>query len=648
MHRNAGPEVLVYAPEHGGTLRLAAVEYVVLRSAWAATHKTPPRLYGHTFALTDVPNRYGLPAFTRCTVGLEAQPRPAPSRCGPARAVSFARRALVPDSVGQLLNQSGPAPVRPIKDCRLEGDHEMKLTSTAIGCVAVAGAVMGAVPAADALAAPGPTVVSVNSGTLRISSADDDSSIYAGDLPGNKITVSDALNPVVAVAPCVLDTQQQKALCPADQVSSVLIQTGAGNDQVLSNTAASSFVVTGAGDDVVVGGIFASDVLAFLGDGDDAADPGGVFEAFGGPGRDLVSYRVGSPVAVSLDDVANDGSASAHDDNIHSDVEDIFGGAGNDVLVGSDDTNLIDGAEGDDTIFGMGGDDLFAAQGRDTNFPDGADAMYGGTGTDTVSYADRAEAVAVRLDDLAFDGRPGENDNVHSDVENITGSPNADVLTGSAGPNEILGREGNDLLDGGAGADQISGGVGVDTVTYAGRTAKVTVRLDGLANDGETGENDNLQTENVTGGAGNDLLVGDGFRNILSGGPGNDTLNGLGQDDILGGGPGTDLLDAGTGSDTVTYADHTAPVTVSLDGVANDGQAGEKDDVLNAEHVIGGNGNDTLVGNASPNTLRGLLGNDRLFGLDGDDTLIGSEGTDFADGGPGVDHCQVESSLRCP
>jgi Ca2+-binding RTX toxin-like protein len=71
-------------------------------------------------------------------------------------------------------------------------------------------------------------------------------------------------------------------------------------------------------------------------------------------------------------------------------------------------------------------------------------------------------------------------------------------------------------------------------------------------------------------------------------------------------------------------------VTVSLLGVANDGQAGEKDDGLNAEHVIGGNGNDTLVGKASPNTLRGLLGNDRLFGLDGDDTLIGSEGTDFA------------------
>jgi serralysin len=98
----------------------------------------------------------------------------------------------------------------------------------------------------------------------------------------------------------------------------------------------------------------------------------------------------------------------------------------------------------------------------------------------------------------------------------------------------------------------------------------------------------------------------------------------------------------------VTYVDHLASVNASLDGVANDGQTGERDNVLNSENLIGGNGNDTLVGNAGANVLRGLLGDDRLFGRAGNDTLIGSEGTDFADGGAGVDHCQTETSVRCP
>jgi hypothetical protein len=59
------PEALVYAPEHGH-LRLAALEYLVLKSAWDKAHGTNaprPRLYGHRFNITRAPNRYGLPTF---------------------------------------------------------------------------------------------------------------------------------------------------------------------------------------------------------------------------------------------------------------------------------------------------------------------------------------------------------------------------------------------------------------------------------------------------------------------------------------------------------------------------------------------------------------------------------------------------------
>ena len=58
------PEALVYAPEPDGTLRLAALEYLVVKSAWDANHSSRPEQFrGHPFNFTKAPNRFGLPAF---------------------------------------------------------------------------------------------------------------------------------------------------------------------------------------------------------------------------------------------------------------------------------------------------------------------------------------------------------------------------------------------------------------------------------------------------------------------------------------------------------------------------------------------------------------------------------------------------------
>lgn len=56
------PEAVVY-DKRSGSLKLAALEYVVLQSAWAKTHTAAPSLFGHRFMLTTAPNRFGLPAF---------------------------------------------------------------------------------------------------------------------------------------------------------------------------------------------------------------------------------------------------------------------------------------------------------------------------------------------------------------------------------------------------------------------------------------------------------------------------------------------------------------------------------------------------------------------------------------------------------
>jgi hypothetical protein len=57
------PEAILYAPDKNGRLHLAAVEYIVVKDAWDATHASPPRMYGQDFNFTDAPNRFGLPPF---------------------------------------------------------------------------------------------------------------------------------------------------------------------------------------------------------------------------------------------------------------------------------------------------------------------------------------------------------------------------------------------------------------------------------------------------------------------------------------------------------------------------------------------------------------------------------------------------------
>ena len=56
------PELLVYRKGRNGKLDLVALEYVVPAPVWDAMHAQPPILFGHTFHLLRVPNRYGLQA----------------------------------------------------------------------------------------------------------------------------------------------------------------------------------------------------------------------------------------------------------------------------------------------------------------------------------------------------------------------------------------------------------------------------------------------------------------------------------------------------------------------------------------------------------------------------------------------------------
>ena len=132
----------------------------------------------------------------------------------------------------------------------------------------------------------------------------------------------------------------------------------------------------------------------------------------------------------------------------------------------------------------------------------------------------------------------------------------------------------------------------------------------------------------MVGGSGNDLLVASDDPNFIEGlwgKTGDDVLRGLGGQDTFRGGPGADVIEGGSRQRPSASTTTTpAPVNVSLDDVANDGNAAtsENDNVRSdVEDVWGGAGDDQLTGNGGPNKLFGDAGNDHLDGLGGDDEL---------------------------
>jgi len=179
--------------------------------------------------------------------------------------------------------------------------------------------------------------------------------------------------------------------------------------------------------------------------------------------------------------------------------------------------------------------------------------------------------VTASIGDGANDGETGELDDIHGDVERIRGGSAADALTGDGGANTLIGQAGQDTLTGGGGADSLQGGDGADT---------------------------------------------------LHGGDANDQLQG---------GTGADTLHGDAGSDLADYP-RTAPLTVSIGDGANDGEAGELDDVgADVERLRGGSGNDTLTGNSAANVIYGGAGDDQIDGNDANDVLYGQAGADTID-----------------
>jgi Ca2+-binding RTX toxin-like protein len=242
------------------------------------------------------------------------------------------------------------------------------------------------------------------------------------------------------------------------------------------------------------------------------------------------------------------------------------------------------------------------------------------------------DQVAINLPERALSGIAS----IH-----VFGGPGSDRLVGSAGPDTLdgdgrqgngavftenpnfpeFGQEGNDVLEGAGGRDTLFGQGERDYLNGARRgesgTETVSNTLDGGTGSDFFDAGNSLGADRFTGGSGEDAPTSSETTSSAILIP--ELINGE-RAQVFGG-------------DTVSYgprvftASGSAGISADLDGVADDGAAGEGDQIdADVESLVGSIRDDTITGSTGANRLEGRLGSDRMEGLAGPDRMRFREG----------------------
>ena len=406
-----------------------------------------------------------------------------------------------------------------------------------------------------------------------------------------------------------------------------VVESAAGNDAV--TTSANAVIDLGEGDDTFTASRAGLALHVLPHSGNDT------LTALPGPGDRLIDFSsLGSGVTANM----LLGTATGADGNdTFSGFTGLVGTGQGDQLTGDHERNLLVGGGGVDAIVANGGDDIvIAAPGVD-----GADDISGGPGLDSVTYGERTLPTIVRIDNVANDGASGEGDNVRTDVEKVYTGSGADFILTDANAVEVGTNAGTDTIQA-PGLTAVHGGDGTDTLDlYAAPSRRVVNLATGSLGDG-------VSSRAVTG---IESLIGTGFNDSFTGGAvaesfapslGDDTVvGGGGNDRYIAGGTaidGKDSVSLGVGIDTIDASARSDAVSLSLDGVANDGAPGEGDNIgSDAENILGGRRGDVLIGNNAANQLLGNAGNDVIGGRGGADVIDGGDGDDSLSGHTGDD-----------
>jgi Ca2+-binding RTX toxin-like protein len=245
----------------------------------------------------------------------------------------------------------------------------------------------------------------------------------------------------------------------------------------------------------------------------------------------------------------------------------------------------------------------------------------------------------------------------------LVGTAAADLIWGQGGNDQITAGGGNDFVQGGSngdtffatlndGDDIYDGGTGNDTYVMTATSAAANVDLAaGTASSAQTGSDQLISIENVTGSAGDNVIIGSAGSNELNGNGGNDFITGLAGGDRIDGGTGNDTFFftigdgnnddyiGGTGSDTIDLSGITGSTTLNLNTGNTSGAQIGNDTLSGIENIIGGAGNDTITGSTQANVFRGGAGTDSISAGNGNDTFVAvaGDGNDTYNGQGGTD-----------
>jgi Ca2+-binding RTX toxin-like protein len=224
---------------------------------------------------------------------------------------------------------------------------------------------------------------------------------------------------------------------------------GLGGNDIIKGRGGSDLICAGPGNDKIYPGSGLADSVD-AGEGDNIVyDVDGMFRVFAGAGDDFVLG------AWTVDAGAGNDYVDSSD---YPDSAVLFGGDGDDTLIGSDALRGSSDRAVDRLYGGAGNDSLYGGRSGEWFWPGaGDDEIRSGphNGWASIVYFEESQA-SVRVD-LARHIAKGEGTDDLWGIDGVVGSSFGDVLIGNARGNILRGCGGADLLVGRAGSDFLQG-----------------------------------------------------------------------------------------------------------------------------------------------------------------------------------------------